>query len=158
MLYQLLRSKFEYLTVVDMLEEWADKNVILIYALVALMAIDYIAGMIAAKMRGSWEVRAAFDGLCRKFGTLLILAAAAVIDVVLPYIKEYLLPDAIEISSISGVVISCLCIGEFRSIIKNYKKMGRKPPSVLTKLFFNEPEKNDSNRSHDKTEKAKDEQ
>ena len=155
MLCQLLCSTSNFLSVVGMIEEWVGKNVLLIYALVTLMVIDYIAGMIAAKVRGSWAVRSAFDGLCRKIGTLLILAGAAVIDVVLPYIKEYLLPDAIEISSISGFVISCLCVSEFRSILKNYKKMGRTPPKFLMKLFFADEENDDNGGSHDITEGIK---
>lgn len=109
---------------------------IMALAWVALMLLDYISGTLAARKDGTWKSAVARDGLRHKGGMILVVAVAALADIVmlvaLPHIPvlniqwpELLLP----------LVLAWYIITELGSILENAIKMGANVPIWLVKIL-----------------------
>ena len=48
----------------------------------ALMAIDYVSGCLAAKVQGNWQSKLAREGIAHKFGMALVVVGGFMADVV----------------------------------------------------------------------------
>lgn len=86
--------------------------------LVVLQCIDFALGLLRAWSRKTIRSSRMRAGLTSKFGTLLMIAACAVVDPLFP------LP-------IMLIAASAFCIYEFISIVENAKKMGVRVPTRL---------------------------
>lgn len=103
---------------------------------ILLMVLDYISGTLAARRDGSWKSAIARDGLWHKGGMILVVAVAAIADVImtiaLPHIPvlniawpNLLLP----------LVLAWYIITELGSILENAIKMGANVPVWLVRIL-----------------------
>ena len=101
-----------------------------------LMLLDYISGTLAARRDGSWKSAIARDGLWHKGGMILVVAVAAIADIImavaLPHIPvlniawpNLLLP----------LVLAWYIITELGSILENAIKMGANVPVWLVRIM-----------------------
>lgn len=84
----------------------------MIYALMALMAIDYITGTIAACKTGHWDSSTGFTGLLRKAVIMAVVALAHTLDV------------AMGTETARQMAICAYAVNEAGSIIENVDKCG----------------------------------
>lgn len=84
----------------------------MIYALMALMAIDYITGTIAACKTGHWDSSTGFTGLLRKAVIMAVVALAHTLDV------------AMGTETARQMAICAYAVNEAGSIIENIDKCG----------------------------------
>lgn len=84
----------------------------MIYALMALMAIDYITGTIAACKTGHWDSSTGFTGLLRKAVIMAVVALAHTLDV------------AMCTETARQMAICAYAVNEAGSIIENIDKCG----------------------------------
>ena len=110
------------------------KGVMLI-AWVAVMALDYLSGTMAACKAGEWCSATARQGLWHKGGMLLVVAVSAIADAVMVVIVEYV-PIGIQWPGIIlPLVLAWYIITELGSILENAVKMGANGPAWLVKLL-----------------------
>ena len=84
----------------------------MIYALMALMAIDYITGTIAACKTGHWDSSTGFTGLLRKAVIMAVVALAHTLD------------TAMGSDTARQMAIWAYALNETSSIIENIDKCG----------------------------------
>lgn len=84
----------------------------MIYALMALMAIDYITGTIAACKTGHWDSSTGFTGLLRKAVIMAVVALAHTLD------------TAMGTETARQMAICAYAVNEAGSIIENIDKCG----------------------------------
>lgn len=84
----------------------------MIYALMALMAIDYITGTIAACKTGHWDSSTGFTGLLRKAVIMAVVALAHTLDV------------AMGTETARQMAICAYSVNEAGSIIENIDRAG----------------------------------
>lgn len=84
----------------------------MIYALMALMIVDYITGTIAACKTGHWDSSTGFTGLLRKAVIMAVVALAHTLDV------------AINSEMARQMAICAYAFNETGSIIENIDKCG----------------------------------
>lgn len=92
--------------------------------LIALMALDYVTGLLQAMTNRSLNSRVGFNGIIRKIYYLMLVAAVYLIALVIPGI-EY---------AGDGAAIA-FCVLEFISITENGTKMGLWMPSFIKNLL-----------------------
>lgn len=110
------------------------KGVMLI-AWVAVMALDYLSGTMAACKAGEWCSATARQGLWHKGGMILVVAVSAIADAVMVVIVEYV-PIGIQWPGIIlPLVLAWYIITELGSILENAVKMGANVPAWLVKLL-----------------------
>ena len=110
------------------------KGVMLI-AWVAVMALDYISGTLAACKGGEWCSSTAREGLWHKGGMIAVVIVAAIADWIMVLIAEYV-PIGIQWPGIIlPLVLAWYIITELGSILENAVKMGANVPSWLVKLL-----------------------
>lgn len=110
------------------------KGVMLI-AWVAVMALDYLSGTMAACKAGEWCSSTARQGLWHKGGMILVVAVSAIADAVMVVIVEYV-PIGIQWPGIIlPLVLAWYIITELGSILENAVKMGANVPAWLVKLL-----------------------
>jgi toxin secretion/phage lysis holin len=95
--------------------------------LLTCLALDYATGLIVAGIfhkspktaNGGLESRAGWKGLLRKVGTLLMVAVAHFVDVLLStvYIRD--------------AVVMAFCVNEILSLLENFGLMGLPIPKAL---------------------------
>ena len=110
------------------------KGVMLI-AWVAVMALDYLTGTLAACKAGVWSSETAREGLWHKGGMIAVVIVAALADWIMVIVAAYI-PIGIQWPGvILPLVLACYIITELGSILENAVKMGAKVPDWLVKLL-----------------------
>ena len=109
---------------------------------VAMMALDYLTGTMAACHAGEWSSKTAREGLWHKGGMIVVVIVAAVADIIMAVICANL-PE-IHILSwnvnewgcwVLPLVLAWYIITELGSILENAVKMGAPVPEWLVKLL-----------------------
>lgn len=110
------------------------KGVMLI-AWVAVMALDYLTGTLAACKAGVWSSETAREGLWHKGGMIAVVIVAALADWIMVLVAAYI-PIGIQWPGIiMPLVLAWYIITELGSILENAVKMGANVPSWLVKLL-----------------------
>ena len=103
---------------------------------VALMAIDYISGTLAARHRGEWQSSIAREGLWHKGGMILVVTVAGIADFVLMLVFQNMPMLNFEWPGlVLPLVLAWYIITELGSILENAIKFGAKVPAWLVKLL-----------------------
>ena len=107
-------------------------------AWIALMALDYLTGTLAAAKAGTWSSKAAREGIWHKMGELVVVIVAALGDRVLVIVVEHLPVVSFSLPG-SGLLLPLVlvwyCITELGSIAENAALMGAPIPEWLRKLL-----------------------
>ena len=110
------------------------KGIMLLIWIVA-MALDYLSGTLAACREGQWSSAVARQGLWHKGGMILVVTVAAIADVVMVLLVQYV-PLGIDWSGlILPLVLAWYIITELGSILENAVKMGARVPDFLIRLL-----------------------
>ena len=110
------------------------KGVMLI-AWVAVMALDYLTGTLAACKMGQWSSETAREGLWHKGGMIAVVIVAALADWIMVVVAAYI-PIGIQWPGIiMPLVLAWYIITELGSILENAVKMGANVPDWLIKLL-----------------------
>ena len=110
------------------------KGVMLI-AWVAVMALDYLTGTLAACKAGDWSSATAREGLWHKGGMIAVVLVAAIADWVMVLAAEHI-PIGIQWPGIiMPMVLAWYIITELGSILENAVKLGANVPQWLVKLL-----------------------
>ena len=84
----------------------------MIYALIALMILDYLTGIIAACRTGEWDSSTGFIGLAKKAIILAVVALCNVVDV------------AMDTHTLRQMAICAYALNEAGSIVENIDRAG----------------------------------
>lgn len=95
----------------------------LIIALVAMVAIDYITGIIKAAMQGKLSSLVGFKGLLKKVAIFLLVAVGVMVDKIIPATNE----------ALRNAVIFFYIANEGLSILENAGELGLPLPAALKK-------------------------
>lgn len=107
----------------------------MLIAWVAVMALDYLTGTLAACRSGSWSSETAREGLWHKSGMIAVVIVAALADWIMVIIAAYI-PIGIQWPGIiMPLVLAWYILTELGSILENAVKMGANVPSWLVKLL-----------------------
>ena len=110
------------------------KGVMLI-AWVAVMALDYLTGTLAACKTGQWSSTTAREGLWHKGGMIAVVIVSALADWIMVLVAAYI-PIGIQWPGIiMPLVLAWYIITELGSILENAVKLGANVPSWLVKLL-----------------------
>ena len=110
------------------------KGVMLI-AWVAVMALDYLTGTLAACKSGDWSSTTAREGLWHKGGMISVVIVAALADWIMVIVAQYI-PIGIQWPGIiMPLVLAWYIVTELGSILENAVKMGANVPGWLVKLL-----------------------
>lgn len=108
---------------------------VMLVAWVAVMALDYLSGTIAAGMNGQWSSAIAREGIKHKGGMILVVMVSAIADAVMVIIVEQV-PIGIQWPGmILPMVLAWYIITELGSILENAVAMGAKVPTWLVRLL-----------------------
>ena len=101
----------------------------------ACIAVDYVAGTVAARAAGEWSSSIARAGLWHKLGEIFAVLVAALCDIALTVVVSGAgLELPIDVGPlITPVVLLWYIITELGSIIENAGKLGAPVPSWLRK-------------------------
>lgn len=113
-------------------------RVIMLLVWVALMALDYLSGTLAARHNGTWKSSTAREGIGHKVGMVIIVVVSMIADFVLLLAIENLPYDVINFHwpmAIFPLVTMWYILTEIGSIIENAMEMGAKVPAWLPKLL-----------------------
>ncbi len=102
---------------------------------VILMLTDYVSGSLAACQKGSWNSKAAREGLFHKGGMILVVLVAIAADLALAVASEYLALGIAWPGIIFPLVLTWYIITEAGSILENAAKMGAPVPKWLINLM-----------------------
>lgn len=102
---------------------------------VGAMGLDYLSGSMAACRAGQWSSAAAREGLWHKGGMILVVAVAAVADVVMTVLCANLPMDMTWPGAVLPLVLGWYILTELGSILENAVKMGAAVPQWLVKLL-----------------------
>ena len=95
----------------------------LIIALVAMVAIDYITGIIKAAVQGKLSSLVGFKGLLKKVAIFLLVAVGVMVDKIIPATNE----------AVRSAVIFFSLANEGLSILENAGELGLPLPAALKK-------------------------
>ena len=110
------------------------KGVMLI-AWVAVMALDYLTGTLAACKAGVWSSETAREGLWHKGGMIAVVVVSAIADWIMVVIVERV-PIGISWPGIvMPLVLAWYIVTELGSILENAVKMGAAVPGWLVKMM-----------------------
>ena len=108
---------------------------VMLVAWVAVMALDYLSGTMAACKVGEWSSAIARDGLWHKGSMILVVLVAGITDIVMVIIAEHV-PIGIQWPGlILPLVLAWYIITELGSILENAVKMGANVPEWLVNLL-----------------------
>ena len=117
----------------------------LVWILIAVMTIDYITGLIAAAMgksnkteNGYIASHAAFTGLMKKAGILLVILLASLLDMAVSH------GAGIEFAAVMGATCLWFIASEGFSVLENVAVMGVPVPKILIKVLEIMREKGDA--------------
>lgn len=102
---------------------------------VAVMALDYLSGTMAACRAGQWSSAAAREGLWHKGGMILVVVVAAVADGAMAVLCANLPLDMAWPGVVLPLVLAWYILTELGSILENAVKMGAAVPQWLVKLL-----------------------
>lgn len=111
---------------------------IMLLVWVALMALDYLSGTLAARQNGTWKSSMAREGIGHKAGMVLIVVVCMLADFVLLMAIDNLPSDVLNIHwpmVITPMVTVWYILTEIGSIIENAMEMGAKVPAWLPALL-----------------------
>lgn len=110
----------------------------LVIGWVAVMALDYITGSMAAAKQGAWSSAKAREGIWHKAGMIVVVIVAAgadlLISLVLAHIPAVQLPFTYS-GLICPIVLVWYGVTELGSITENAVAMGAPVPGWLTQLL-----------------------
>lgn len=102
---------------------------------VAVMALDYVSGTLAACKAGEWSSCTAREGLWHKGGMIAVVLVSAIADWIMVLIAQYV-PIGIQWPGIIlPLVLAWYIITELGSILENAVKMGANVPDWLVRLL-----------------------
>ena len=108
---------------------------VMLVAWVAVMALDYITGTVAACKAGQWCSATAREGLWHKGGMITVVVVAAIADWIMAVIAQHV-PIGIQWPGIIlPLVLAWYIITELGSILENAVKMGANVPGWLVQLL-----------------------
>lgn len=108
---------------------------VMLLAWVAVMALDYLTGTVAAFKSGQWCSAIARDGLWHKGGMITVVTVAAIADWIMVVIADHV-PIGIQWPGIIlPLVLAWYIITELGSILENAVKMGANVPGWLVQLL-----------------------
>ena len=113
-------------------------RVIMLLVWVALMALDYLSGTLAARQNGTWKSAMAREGIGHKAGMVLIVVVCMMADFVMLMAIDNLPSDVLNIHwpmVITPMVTVWYILTEIGSIIENAIAMGAKVPAWLPALL-----------------------
>lgn len=110
------------------------KGIMLLIWIVA-MALDYLSGTLAACREGQWSSAVARQGLWHKGGMILVVTVAAIADVVMVLLVQYVPLGTDWSGLILPLVLAWYIITELGSILENAVKMGARVPDFLIRLL-----------------------
>lgn len=100
-----------------------------------VMGLDYISGTMSACKKGQWSSAAAREGLWHKGAMILVVAVAAIADIIMVVIVEYV-PIGLQWPGILlPMVLAWYIITELGSILENAVEMGANVPGWLVNLL-----------------------
>jgi len=102
---------------------------------VAVMALDYLSGTMAACRAGEWSSAVARDGLWHKGGMILVVVVAAVADGAMAVLCDNLPLEMAWPGVVLPLVLAWYILTELGSILENAVKMGAAVPPWLVKLL-----------------------
>lgn len=105
---------------------------------VALMALDYLTGSVAACKGGSWSSAHAREGIWHKCGMIVVVLVAAGTDLLISLVLDNLPVLAMPVKYpglVCPVMLVWYIVTELGSIIENAVHMGATVPSWLMKLL-----------------------
>ncbi len=101
---------------------------------ISLMVIDWITGSLAAHRNGTWESSKGRDGIRHKFGCIVVVLTAGVLDIVIGLLIDRIPNIGFNYSvAMSLVVLIWYILTEMGSIIENAGKLGAPIPNFLAK-------------------------
>lgn len=103
---------------------------------VALMALDWITGTIAARKNGTWRSSAARDGAWHKIGSVLVVVVALLADFIMGVMLSHI--PVLEIAwpnMLGPLVLAWYIVTELGSILENAVKLGAPVPNWIVKIF-----------------------
>ena len=103
--------------------------------LVVVMLLDYITGMVKAWEAGELSSKIGIKGIIKKFGYLVIVSVACVVDWIVRYGAESVSIDWKFDFLFASIVLIWLVINELISILENVSAIGAPVPSFLTKII-----------------------
>lgn len=103
--------------------------------LVVVMLLDYITGMVKAWEAGELSSKIGIKGILKKFGYLVIVSVACVVDWCVRYGAESAGMDWKFEFLFASIVILWLVINELISILENVSAIGAPVPAFLTKII-----------------------
>lgn len=114
---------------------WLGILAIPLLALVSFNLIDYATRLIANKVIGKTNTsKQSVDGIPKKVGMWVLVAACAIIDLVIMQCGEYV-GVTLPIKFILAIIVSIwLIFNEFISILENVRDMGTKVPKFILNL------------------------
>ncbi len=108
---------------------------VMLLAWAAVMGLDYLSGSLAACKAGQWSSAAARQGLWHKGAMILVVLAAAIADVVMVLMVEYV-PIGLQWPGLLlPLVLGWYILTELGSILENAVEMGARVPQWLVKLL-----------------------
>lgn len=110
------------------------KGIMLLIWIVA-MALDYLSGTLAACREGQWSSAVARQGLWHKGGMILVVTVAALSDVVMLMMVQFLPIGMQWPGLVLPLVLAWYIMTELGSILENAVKMGAKVPAFLIGLL-----------------------
>lgn len=124
----------------------------LIWILLAVMALDYLTGIICGfrgasqkTQSGKLSSKAAFEGLLKKAVILLVVFLAALLD------RAVAMGAGVEFSAVTGATCLWFIASEGLSIVENAAALGVKIPSILLQALEIMQSKNDGEDTNAKT-------
>lgn len=116
----------------------------LVWILIAVMSIDYVTGLILAALGKSTKTEngyiashAAFIGLMKKAGILLVILLASLVDMAVSH------GAGIQFEAVMGACCLWFIASEGFSVLENVAQMGVPVPKVLMKVLEIMKEKGD---------------
>lgn len=110
----------------------------LVVGWIAVMALDYITGSMAAAKAGQWSSGKARDGIWHKCGMVVVVAVAAGTDLLLSLVLANLPLVEIPVQYaglVCPVVLVWYIVTELGSMVENAVVMGAPVPKWLVKLL-----------------------
>lgn len=98
-----------------------------VIALLIVMTCDYLTGILNAVLKGTYKANIAIKGILKKFGYVLIIVAAAGVDIALYYQTGVSEP----VFYVSNTLAVWFTINDFISIMLNLESLGVKMPKFL---------------------------
>lgn len=108
---------------------------VMLLSWVAVMALDYLSGTMAACKAGQWSSATAREGLWHKGAMILVVTTAAIADAVMVMMVEYIPIGLQWPGMLLPLVLAWYIITEVGSILENAVKMGANVPAWLVKVL-----------------------